>query len=219
MQVFEREATVTEYEFVCTGDGETCDICRGLSGERFKITERVPGLNFPPMHPWCRCFFDPVIPEKKMLTSGADSGIIKKKYKSKYSAAERAERSKKAKTVCDRVLSQFHRDASGAILDKTTKNASGKEVEIVDSTPLYGKPNSIIQVVNSRGGVNRNYYDANGNQFLQISNNGHGNPVEEDRGFFGEHAHDSSFGKNGELNRGKARELTKAERAENGDML
>ena len=46
-------------------------------GERFKIAERVPGLNFPPMHPWCRCFFDPVIPEKKTLTSGTDSGIIK----------------------------------------------------------------------------------------------------------------------------------------------
>jgi SPP1 gp7 family putative phage head morphogenesis protein len=76
MQVFEREASVTEYEYICTGDAETCDICRGLSGERFKIAERVPGLNFPPMHPWCRCFFDPVIPEKKTLTSGTDSGII-----------------------------------------------------------------------------------------------------------------------------------------------
>ena len=79
MQVFEREAAVTEYEFVCTGDAETCDICRGLSGERFKISQRMPGTNFPPMHPWCRCFFDPVIPEKiggKSLTSGADSGII-----------------------------------------------------------------------------------------------------------------------------------------------
>ena len=85
MQVFEREAAVTEYEFVCTGDAETCDICRGLSGERFKIAERVPGLNFPPMHPWCRCFFDPVIPEKiggKSLTSGTDSGIIKEDNKS-----------------------------------------------------------------------------------------------------------------------------------------
>lgn len=76
MQVFEREATVTEYEFVCTGDAETCDICRGLSGERFPISRRMPGTNFPPMHPWCRCFFDPVIPEKKTLTSGVDSGII-----------------------------------------------------------------------------------------------------------------------------------------------
>jgi SPP1 gp7 family putative phage head morphogenesis protein len=77
MQVFEREASVTEYEYVCTGDAETCDICRGLSGERFKIAERVPGLNFPPMHPWCRCFFDPVIPERKALTSGVDGGIIR----------------------------------------------------------------------------------------------------------------------------------------------
>lgn len=77
IQVFEREASVTEYEYVCTGDAETCGICRGLSGERFKIAERVPGLNFPPMHPWCRCFFDPVIPEKKTLTSGVDGGIIR----------------------------------------------------------------------------------------------------------------------------------------------
>ena len=76
MQVFEREAAVTEYEFVCTGDAETCDICRGLSGERFPISQRMPGTNFPPMHPWCRCFFDPVIPEKRTLTSGVDSGII-----------------------------------------------------------------------------------------------------------------------------------------------
>lgn len=79
MQVFEREAAVTEYEFVCTGDAETCDICRGLSGERFPISQRMPGTNFPPMHPWCRCFFDPVIPEKiggKSLTSEDDCGII-----------------------------------------------------------------------------------------------------------------------------------------------
>ena len=240
MLAFAQEASYTEYEFVCTGDSESCDICKALSGERFKIAERTPGLNFPPMHPWCRCFFTPVVPsldalredkqkedafrEKQdaiLLTDSQGSGIIKKKgkYKSKYSTAERAERSKKAKAVCDRVLSELHIDANGTILDKTVQTASGKEVEIVDSTPLHGKPNSITQVVNPRGGVNRNYYDANGNQFLQISNNGHGNPVEEDRGLFGEHAHDYFFGENGKLNRDKARELTKAERLENGDML
>lgn len=67
MQVFEREASVTEYEYVCTGDGETCGICRGLNGERFPISQRMPGTNFPPMHPWCRCFFDPVIPSLAIL--------------------------------------------------------------------------------------------------------------------------------------------------------
>lgn len=63
MLVFEKEAAITEYTFVCTGDSETCDICRALSGQRFKINDRLPGTNFPPMHPWCRCFFDPVVPE------------------------------------------------------------------------------------------------------------------------------------------------------------
>ena len=87
MQVFEREAAVTEYEYVCTNDSSSCDICRGLDGQRFRISQRMPGTNFPPMHPWCRCFFDPVVPElgafrsgknaDTALTSGVDGGIIK----------------------------------------------------------------------------------------------------------------------------------------------
>lgn len=76
MLAFAQEASYTEYEFVCTGDSESCDICKALSGERFKITERTPGLNFPPMHPWCRCFFTPVVPSGKSLTSEGDGGII-----------------------------------------------------------------------------------------------------------------------------------------------
>lgn len=67
MLAFAQEASYTEYEFVCTGDSESCDICKALSGERFKITERTPGLNFPPMHPWCRCFFTPVVPSLEAL--------------------------------------------------------------------------------------------------------------------------------------------------------
>lgn len=158
-----------------------------------------------------------------MLTDRQDSGIIKKKkkskYKSKYSASEQAERAKKAKEVCTRVLSALHRDQNGAILDKIVYTASGKEVKIVEKTVLHEEPNSITQVVNAKGGVNRNYYDENGNQFLQISNNGHGNAIEEDEGFFGEHAHDYIYGKHDELHRGSARELTETERKENGDIL
>ena len=91
MQVFEREAAVTEYEYVCTNDSSSCDICRGLGGQKFRISQRMPGTNFPPMHPWCRCFFDPVVPElgafrsgknaDTALTSGADGGIIKKRLR------------------------------------------------------------------------------------------------------------------------------------------
>ena len=159
----------------------------------------------------------------KALTSSGDGGIIKKKkkskYKSKYSADEQAERSKKAKEVIERVLSALHFDKNGKILDEVIYTASGEEVKIVEKTILQDKPNSITQIVNAKGGVNRNYYDENGNQFLQISNNGHGNAIEEDRGFFGEHAHDYIYGEHGELHRGSARELTETERKENGDIL
>lgn len=76
MLAFAQNSDFTEYEFVCTGDEESCAICKALSGERFKIAERTPGTNFPPMHPWCRCFFTPVVPDRKALTSGGDGGII-----------------------------------------------------------------------------------------------------------------------------------------------
>lgn len=73
MLVFDREAAITEYVFVCTGDAESCAVCRALNGQRFRIKERMPGTNFPPMHPWCRCFFDPVVPEVESFVENEQS--------------------------------------------------------------------------------------------------------------------------------------------------
>lgn len=42
-------------------DGKTCPICRGLREQVFLISERQPGVNFPPIHPWCRCSFEIVV--------------------------------------------------------------------------------------------------------------------------------------------------------------
>lgn len=42
-------------------DGKTCPICRGLKEQVFLISERTPGVNFPPIHPWCRCSFEIVV--------------------------------------------------------------------------------------------------------------------------------------------------------------
>ena len=100
-----------------------------------------------------------------------------------------------------------------------TTNAAGKQVLIVRGSELHGKPSSITQVVHKKGGIDRNFYDENGDQFLQISNNGHGHKKEEALGLHGEHAHDYSYNADGVLKRGDARELTDLEREENGDML
>ena len=42
-------------------DGKTCPICRGLREQVFLISERQPGVNFPPIHPWCRCSWEIVV--------------------------------------------------------------------------------------------------------------------------------------------------------------
>lgn len=42
-------------------DGRTCPICRSLARQVFEIKDRQPGVNFPPIHPWCRCSFEIVV--------------------------------------------------------------------------------------------------------------------------------------------------------------
>lgn len=46
-----------EYRMSTAADGKVCDICRELAKKKFRIQDRQPGVNFPPLHPWCRCTF------------------------------------------------------------------------------------------------------------------------------------------------------------------
>ncbi len=99
------------------------------------------------------------------------------------------------------------------------QNAGGQYVKIVSHTTLTYKPNAITQRENGKGGIDRNYYDENGLQYKQISNNGHGHKKEEVFGEHGEHVHDYIYNADGSLNSRQARELKDSERKENGDIL
>lgn len=55
MQPFTKD--FEKYRLSTVGDGKVCSICRGVAKEVFNITDRQPGVNFPPLHPWCRCTF------------------------------------------------------------------------------------------------------------------------------------------------------------------
>ena len=50
-----------KYRLSTVGDGKVCSICRGVAREVFNISDRQPGVNFPPLHPWCRCTFEIVV--------------------------------------------------------------------------------------------------------------------------------------------------------------
>ncbi len=57
-----RECGFEEYEFMASLGEQTCEVCGRLDGKRFKLNDKQYGVNFPPLHPNCRCTtiaFDP----------------------------------------------------------------------------------------------------------------------------------------------------------------
>lgn len=48
------ECGIEHYRFLATLDLRTSEICRGMDGKVFPVSERQQGVNYPPMHPWCR---------------------------------------------------------------------------------------------------------------------------------------------------------------------
>lgn len=55
MDMYE-EAGYTYYEFFNAGDSDVCDgECEELNGKIFAMSEAQIGVNFPPIHPNCRC--------------------------------------------------------------------------------------------------------------------------------------------------------------------
>lgn len=56
MQPFKEE--FEQYKLSTVGDGKVCSKCADIARQVFDIKDRTPGVNFPPMHPWCRCTFE-----------------------------------------------------------------------------------------------------------------------------------------------------------------
>ncbi len=98
-------------------------------------------------------------------------------------------------------------------------NAAGQIITPVSHTTIIAEPNSITQYTAKKGGIDRNYYGADGKQTKQISNNDHGHKEESKLGKHGEHAHDYTWTSDKTFIRGKARELTDDERRDNHDFL
>lgn len=55
------EDDFTYYRLSPVGDGKACSVCVDVSRSTFEIKNRQPGVNFPPMHPYCRCSYEIVV--------------------------------------------------------------------------------------------------------------------------------------------------------------
>lgn len=56
-----KDEGIQYYQFMATLDERTSEICASLDGMIFPLSERQPGVNYPPMHPNCRSTVIPVI--------------------------------------------------------------------------------------------------------------------------------------------------------------
>jgi SPP1 gp7 family putative phage head morphogenesis protein len=49
-----KEAEIDQYEFIATLDRRTSQICREHDGRMYRRKDATVGVNYPPMHPYCR---------------------------------------------------------------------------------------------------------------------------------------------------------------------
>ena len=199
LQAYEDDG-IDEYEIVAALDRSTCDTCGDLDGKHYPLKKAVEGVNYPPIHVFCRCVAAPYIPEAEEFMT------------------ERAARDDSGKTVP--TTAQTYDEWKAEQNKNILTNASGAPIMEVKKVHVSGlPPDSITQKVNAKGGIDRNYYDGAGKQTKQISDNGHGHKKEEAMGKHGEHAHDYYSDEAGNRKHGPARELTDEERKENDDIL
>lgn len=50
-----------KYRVSTAHDQKVCSVCRGVATQVYSIKDRSPGINFPPLHAWCRCTFEIVV--------------------------------------------------------------------------------------------------------------------------------------------------------------
>jgi len=55
------ENEIEWYEYMATLESHTCDTCGRLDGQKVKLSERKDGINYPLIHPYCRCTTVPYI--------------------------------------------------------------------------------------------------------------------------------------------------------------
>lgn len=62
------EVGINQYRYCTAGDNRVCSDCKSLEGNVYDIAEARDGINYPPMHPWCRCHTEPAVDWDKWLS-------------------------------------------------------------------------------------------------------------------------------------------------------
>ncbi len=70
-----RNSAVERYEYASLDDDRRSKICERLDGKTFPVDKAKPGVNYPPMHPFCRSSTMAVLPTEEELDEEWDTFI------------------------------------------------------------------------------------------------------------------------------------------------
>lgn len=59
---------IAQYRLSTVGDGKVCETCQAIAEQIFDFKDRAQGVNYPPLHPMCRCSVQYIIPDNFVET-------------------------------------------------------------------------------------------------------------------------------------------------------
>lgn len=66
---FYEDSKIEQYEYLATLESHTCDVCAHLDERIFNVKDKVVGMNYPLIHPYCRCTTCGYIKDLPSITS------------------------------------------------------------------------------------------------------------------------------------------------------
>ncbi|MHA3042143.1 minor capsid protein [Streptococcus sp. 517s] len=135
------DAEITKYRFVAVLDKRTSHICQEHDNKVYDTDKAVPGVNYPPLHPWCRS-----------TTIAHDDDID-------YSKLERRARNPKTGKVEYVPADMSYKEWYGKYVDE-----KGKSVKRVKKAPVAKKTN----VLDLSKDMQKSLYDYTNGEYQEV---------------------------------------------------
>lgn len=111
-------------------------MCKVLNDKKFKFSQRVPGRNFPPMHPWCRCHYGVAVADRD-------------KWQDEYVKKHGGERSKSS--VAKKTEETAKRITSNFVGNKTAAFAANELTDDEEKEILYARNSRFFVIKKFKG--------------------------------------------------------------------
>ena len=160
-----KEEGVEQYQYLATLESHTCEECAHLDEKVFDLKDKVEGLNYPLIHPYCRCTTMPYI---KGLPDSSERWT-------------RDPETGKGMYVDDMTFNEWKKQIEIRHVNEKEQNRINKYEKVVPSIKemhnmsTKGKPLSVIGRLSNDKVVKYRYYDETGYVDKDLDLTDHGN--------------------------------------------